>query len=79
MLAGPAFPAKGVARDTAKHRERGVEIEKTTMPDEPRISDELKKMEYEPLLPAEKRMIVISLLLGLVLLAGFILASPSPH
>ena len=47
------------------------------MPDQPRMLDELKKMKYEPLLPAEKWMIVISLLLGLALLVGFILLNPS--
>ncbi len=39
------------------------------MPDEPKISDELKKMEYEPLLPVEKKLIAGSLILGIVLLA----------
>ena len=43
------------------------------MPDEPRIVDELKQMQREPLLPAEKYLIVISLLLGVVLLAVFVL------
>ncbi len=38
------------------------------MPDEPKISDELKKMEYEPLLPVEKKLIAGSLILGIVLL-----------
>jgi hypothetical protein len=38
------------------------------MPDEPHIGDELKRMEYEPLLPIEKRLILSSLLLGLLLL-----------
>jgi len=38
------------------------------MPDEPKFSEELKKMEYEPLLPAEKKLIAGSLVLGLVLL-----------
>jgi hypothetical protein len=35
---------------------------------EPKIADELKKMEYEPLLPVEKKLIVGSLVLGIVLL-----------
>jgi hypothetical protein len=35
---------------------------------EPRIGDELKQMEHEPLLPVEKRLIVWSLGLGLTLL-----------
>jgi hypothetical protein len=38
------------------------------MPDEPKISEELKKMEHEPLLPVEKRLIAGSLVLGIVLL-----------
>ena len=38
------------------------------MPDEPKLSDELKKMAYEPLLPVEKKLIAGSLILGIVLL-----------
>ena len=38
------------------------------MTEEPKIVDELKKMEYEPLLPVEKRLIASSLILGVVLL-----------
>jgi hypothetical protein len=38
------------------------------MPDDPKLSEELKKMEYEPLLPVEKKLIAGSLLLGIVLL-----------
>ena len=38
------------------------------MVDHPKIIDELKKMEYEPLLPVEKQLIVGSLVLGIVLL-----------
>jgi len=38
------------------------------MPDEPKFSEELKKMEYEPLLPVEKKLIGWSLALGVVLL-----------
>ena len=38
------------------------------MADEPKLSDEPKKMEYEPLLPVEKKLIAGSLLLGIVLL-----------
>jgi hypothetical protein len=38
------------------------------MADEPKLSDELKKMEYEPLLPVEKKLIAGSLILGIVLL-----------
>ena len=38
------------------------------MPDEPKFPEELKKMEYEPLLPVEKKLIGWSLGLGVVLL-----------
>ncbi len=38
------------------------------MPDDPKISEELKRMEYEPLLPAEKKLIGWSLALGIGLL-----------
>ena len=38
------------------------------MADKPNISDEMKKMDYEPLLPAEKKMIVYNLVIGVVLL-----------
>ena len=40
------------------------------MPDEPKIGEELKKMqqEYEPLLPVEKKLIAWSLGIGLALL-----------
>ena len=34
----------------------------------PKIIDELKKMDYEPLLPVEKKLIAGSLVLGVVLL-----------
>jgi hypothetical protein len=35
---------------------------------EPKLSEELKKMEYEPLLPIEKKLIAWSIGLGIVLL-----------
>jgi len=38
------------------------------MAPQPKIADELKKMEHEPLLPIEKQLIVGSLVLGVVLL-----------
>ena len=38
------------------------------MPEEPKLSEELKKMEAEPLLPVEKKLIAWSLILGLALL-----------
>jgi len=42
------------------------------MPDKPRFSEELKKMEHEPLLPVEKKLIAWSLALGIVLLGVLI-------
>ena len=38
------------------------------MPGDPKFSDELKKMEYEPLLPVEKKLVGWSLAAGVVLL-----------
>lgn len=38
------------------------------MAEDPKIADELKRMEQEPLLPVEKRLIGWSIGLGLVLL-----------
>ena len=38
------------------------------MANQPKIVDELEKMEHEPLLPIEKKLIVGSLVLGVVLL-----------
>ncbi len=37
---------------------------------EPKISEELEKMPYEPLLPIEKKLILWSVLLGLFLLGS---------
>ena len=45
------------------------------MAEEQRIGEELKKMEYEPLLPVEKKLIAYSLILGVVLLGVLILIS----
>jgi len=42
------------------------------MEEETKLADELKKMEYEPLLPIEKKLIGWSIGLGLVLLAVLI-------
>ncbi len=39
------------------------------MADQPKLSEELRKMEYEPLLPAEKKLIGWSIGLGVILLA----------
>jgi len=38
------------------------------MPGDPKFSEELNKMEHEPLLPVEKKLIAGSLVLGIVLL-----------
>lgn len=35
---------------------------------EPKLADELRKMEYEPLLPIEKKLIAWSIGLGLILI-----------
>ncbi|HZC76930.1 MAG TPA: hypothetical protein VE258_04240 [Ktedonobacterales bacterium] len=40
--------------------------------DKPRIGEEIRKMEAEPLLPIEKKLIAWSLILGVVLLAVLI-------
>ena len=39
-----------------------------TMPEEPKLTEELRKMEHEPLLPVEKKLIGWSLALGVALL-----------
>jgi hypothetical protein len=41
--------------------------------EEPKLSEELERMEYEPLLPIEKRLIASSLILGGVLLVILVL------
>ena len=38
------------------------------MNEEPNIGEEIRRIEHEPLLPVEKRLIVWSLVLGVVLL-----------
>lgn len=43
-----------------------MQEEKTTQ--EPKLAEELKRMEYEPLLPVEKKLIAWSLVLGLTLI-----------
>jgi hypothetical protein len=40
----------------------------TQAPEEPKLSEELEKMPYEPLLPIEKKLIVWSISLGVFLL-----------
>jgi hypothetical protein len=42
------------------------------MMEEPKIGQEIRRMEREPLLPIEKRLIIWSLLIGLVLLGLFV-------
>jgi hypothetical protein len=44
-------------------------------PEEAKFAEELRKMEYEPLLPIEKKLIVYSLLLGTGLLLVLIAVS----
>jgi hypothetical protein len=45
------------------------------MAQETQAAEELEKMEYEPLLPVEKKLIAWSLILGVVLLAILIVVS----
>jgi hypothetical protein len=45
------------------------------MAEEPKLAEELKKMEYEPLLPVEKKLIGWSIGLGVVLLGILIWVS----
>jgi len=53
------------------------------MPEGPKLSEEIKKMEYEPLLPVEKKLIGYSIILGIVLLGILIWVSytffPAQH
>jgi len=53
------------------------------MAEKPKLSEELQKMEYEPLLPVEKKLIGWSIGLGTVLLVVLYLVSatffPSGH
>jgi hypothetical protein len=50
---------------------------------EPKLSEEIKAMEYEPLIPAEKKLIVWSLILGVVLIVILVWVSytffPAQH
>jgi hypothetical protein len=43
--------------------------------EEPKLIDELKKMQREPLLPIEKKLVMWSLLLGVFLLAALMLVN----
>jgi len=45
------------------------------MPEKPKIAEEIKRMQYEPLLPIEKRLIGWSLFLGIALLGLLLWAS----
>ncbi len=38
------------------------------MPEQPKLAEELKKMEYEPMLPVENKLVAWSIGLGVVLL-----------
>jgi len=49
------------------------------MSDDPKLKDEIEKMPYEPLLPAEKKMILGSLGLGIVLLVIFVFLTRGMH
>ena len=53
------------------------------MAEQPKFSEELKKMEWEPMLPVEKKLIAWSLILGVVLLGFLVWVSyaffPSGH
>lgn len=43
--------------------------------EEPKLAEELQRMEYEPLLPVEKKLIVWSIILGVVLIAVLVWVS----
>ncbi len=43
--------------------------------DEPKLAEELKKMEYEPLLPVEKKLIAWSIGLGVCLIGVLVWVS----
>ena len=43
--------------------------------EEHRLVEELQKMEYEPLLPVEKKLIAYSIILGIILLGVFVWVS----
>ncbi len=54
-----------------------------TESEQPRLAEEMEKMEYEPLLPVEKKLIVWSIALGVVLLGALTWVSytffPAPN
>lgn len=43
--------------------------------DDPKLSDELRGMEHEPMLPVEKKLVAWSIALGVVLLAVLVFVS----
>jgi hypothetical protein len=43
--------------------------------EEPKLSDELRGMEHEPMLPVEKKLVAWSIALGVFLLAVLVLVS----
>ena len=45
------------------------------MPEQPKLSDELRKMEYEPMLPVENKLVAWSIGLGVILLAVLVWVS----
>ncbi len=50
----------------------GINGKDNTMAEQPKLAEELKKMEYEPLLPVEKKLIGWSIGLGVVLLGALV-------
>lgn len=57
-----------MAEESRKPRQEGV----LSAEEEQRLKKEMKEMEYEPLLPVEKKLIAYSLGLGIILLFVFI-------
>jgi hypothetical protein len=47
-------------------------MKQTPPVEEPRLSEEIEKMPYEPLLPIEKKLVLWSVLLGLFLLGALV-------
>jgi hypothetical protein len=45
------------------------------MAEEPKIAEEMRRMEYEELLPVEKKLVAWSLILGIALLGALIWVS----
>jgi hypothetical protein len=45
-----------------------VDKKEVFMPEQPKLAEELKKMEYEPMLPVENKLVAWSIGLGVVLL-----------